>query len=200
MALAWRTPQDVSMQYRETLRGKYISELQLLLSSLPERLQPAIQRCLDQLDSMLSLPPMVLLHRDFGTTNIMVDEESCHLTGVIDWAEAEICPFGQNLHSLQALTGKLHFRTGWARYEDYDAPQGFFWTTFRDCFGGEWSAETRRAIHTARIMGLLLSRGFTPRLANMAPPTPIRDDELGRYHMRDLDAFLVDPMTMLTEI
>lgn len=31
---------------------------------------------------------MVLLHRDFDTSNILVDEKSCHVTGVIDGAEA----------------------------------------------------------------------------------------------------------------
>ncbi|KAL2838261.1 hypothetical protein BJY01DRAFT_220169 [Aspergillus pseudoustus] len=35
---------------------------------------------------------MVLLHRDFGVCNIMVDETTCNLVGVIDWAEAEDRP------------------------------------------------------------------------------------------------------------
>ena len=86
----------------------------------------------------------------------MVDEVSCHLTGVIDWAEVEICLFGQNLHSLQALTGTLHLRNGWGWYEDYEALQDTFWGTFRDEVG-DLSAETMKAIETARIMGLLLS-------------------------------------------
>lgn len=199
MALSWKAPQNVSFQYRETLRYKYTSELQLLLSSLPERLHRVIQRCLDELDSVLSLP-MVLLHRDFGTSNILVDEKSCHLTGVIDWAEAEICPFGQNLHSLQAFTGALHLRNGWRRYEDYEALYELFWNTFRDEIGGKWSGGTRRAIQTSRIMGLLLSRGFTKRFANEAPPTPIRDDASGRYNMLYLDGFLINQATRLIEL
>jgi len=63
------------------------------------------------METILSLP-MVLLHYDFGTCNIMVDGTSCCLTRIIDWAEAEISPFGQNLHSLQALTGALHLKIG----------------------------------------------------------------------------------------
>lgn len=77
------------------------------------------------MEAILSLP-MVLLYRDFSTCNIMVDEISCHLTGVIDWAEAEICPFDQNLHSLQALTSALHLKNGWRRYEDYETLQDIF--------------------------------------------------------------------------
>lgn len=77
-------------------------ELQILLVTLPDRFHPAIRATLASIPSILSLP-MVLLHKDFGDCNIMVEEESCHLVGVIDWAEAEIAPFGTNLHSLQDL-------------------------------------------------------------------------------------------------
>lgn len=180
-ALSWKAPQEVDSGYRENLRRSYTKELRLLLDSLPRRFQQFIQKCLASLEAILSLP-MVLLHRDFGTCNIIVDETSCHLTGVIDWAEAEICPFGQNLHSLQALTGTLHLRNGWGRYENYEALQDTFWRTFRDEVG-DLSAETMGAIKKARIMGLLLSRGFTNRLANVPPATPISDDETGRYNM-----------------
>lgn len=42
------------------------------------------------------------------------------MVGVIDWAEAEIGPFGTDLHSLQDLMSKLHLKNGWIRYEDYE--------------------------------------------------------------------------------
>lgn len=194
MALSWKAPQEVPSEYREALCQRYTSELQLLLLSLPERFHPTVQTCLDQLDLVLSLP-MVLLHRDFGTSNILVEDKSCHLTGVIDWAEADICPFGQNLHSLEAFTGALHLRNGWRRYEDYKDLQVVFWDTFSDEIGGEWCLETKKAIETSRIMGLLLSRGFTKRLANLAPPTPICDDDTGRYNTLYLDGLLINPAT-----
>lgn len=193
MALSWKTPQVVQSDYRENLRRSYIKDLQLLLQCLPPRFHQIIEKCLDSLEAILSLP-MVLLHRDLGVCNIMVDRTSCHLTGVIDWAEAEICPFGQNLHSLQALTGALHLKNGWRRYEDYEVLQDRFWSTFRDEVG-DLSAETMKTIKTARIMGLLLSRGFTKRLGNMPQATPIRDDEIGRYNLLSLDGFLINPAT-----
>ncbi|KAF2184560.1 hypothetical protein K469DRAFT_633284 [Zopfia rhizophila CBS 207.26] len=198
MALSWNAPQEVSSEYRESLCRKYISDLQLLLLSLPERFHPTIQRCLDQMDSVFSLP-MVLLHRDFGTSNILVDE-SCHLTGVIDWAEAEICPFGQNLHSLEAFTGTVHLRNGWRRYEDYNNLQALFWNTFSDEIGRELSSETKKAIETSRIMALLLSRGFTKRFANLPPPTPICDNDVGRYNMLYLDGLLINTATKFLEL
>ncbi|KZF19139.1 hypothetical protein L228DRAFT_241817 [Xylona heveae TC161] len=192
-ALTWKSPQKVNQDYKNKLRQTYTKELQLLLHSLPSRFHQSVQKCLDSMDAIFSLP-MVLLHRDFGTCNVMVDATSCHLTGVLDWAEAEICPFGLNLHSLQAFTGALHLKNGWRRYEDYEARQNTFWGTFRDEVGG-LSEETVRTIKMARVMGLLLSSGFTRRLANRPEATPIRDDEAGRYNMLSLDGFLVNPAT-----
>ncbi|KAF2758719.1 hypothetical protein EJ05DRAFT_492862 [Pseudovirgaria hyperparasitica] len=192
-ALSWKSPQEVTSTYREDLRRTYTEDLQLLLDNLPHRFHQIIHDCLQFLDSILSLP-MVLHHHDFSTCNIIVDAQTSRLTGVIDWAEAEICPFGQNLHSLQAITGTLHLRNGWRRYDGYEALQHAFWSTFR-AEVGHLSGETVRAIEMARILGLLRVRGFTLRLANMAPTVPIRDDEAGRYNMLSLDGFLVDSET-----
>ena len=148
--------------------------------------------------AILSLP-MVLLHKDFGTCNIMVDDTSGYLVGVIDWAEAEIGPFGLNLHSLQPLMSKFHLKNGWIRYEDCDTLQETFWNTFCEEFGG-LNKETIRVIKSARVVGLLLSSGFTSRLANIPEPVPIPDDESGAYNMRDLDGLLINPVTRFVEL
>ncbi len=52
-----------------------------------------------------------------------------------------------------------------------------------------------KTIKTTRIMGLLRSRGFTKRLVNMPPATPIPGDETGRHNMLSLDGLLVNPAT-----
>lgn len=77
------------------------------------------------MNAIISLS-MVFLRHDFGTCNIMVDETSCHVNGVVDWAKGEICPFGQTLHFLQALTGAVHLENGRRRYESYGALQDTF--------------------------------------------------------------------------
>lgn len=140
---------------------------------------------------------MVLIHKDFGVCNILVDDATFNLVGVIDWAEAEIGPFGTNLHSLQALAAHLHLKNGWARYYDYDDLQDTFWGTFRDEVGG-LSDETVETIKAARVLGQILSRGFTSRLANMPEAVPIKDDETGRYNMLYLDGLLLNPITKFT--
>lgn len=193
LALSWKAPQPVSSEYRRSLGETYNRDLKLLHAALPSRFQPFIQACIDSMDDILSLP-MVLLHRDLGSCNIIVDEATCHLVGVIDWAEAEVCPFGLNLHSLQSLTGKLHLRNGWTHYEDYNTLQDVFWERFKQEVGS-LSDDQFRTIRLARVLGLLLSSGFTSRLANEPKPMPIGDDEHGRYNMLSLDGFLINLQT-----
>lgn len=114
---------------------------------------------------------MVLLHKDFGVCNVMVND-TCNLVGVIDWAEAEIAPFGLNLHSHQWLISKIHLKHGWTRFDDYVVLEETFWNTLGEEAGGLGN-ETIKVIKAARITGLLLSRGFTSRLANEPGPVPI---------------------------
>lgn len=96
--------------------------------------------CLASIDDIMSLP-MVLSHKDFGACNLLVEETSCHLKGVIDWAEAVVCPFGLNLHSLHAFTGTMHLRNGWSRFPDYEQLQETFWRRFLADVGGLSSDE-----------------------------------------------------------
>ncbi|KAK0765167.1 hypothetical protein N5P37_002645 [Trichoderma harzianum] len=197
-AISWKTPQRVDSAYRDQLGQTYTKELGLLLSALPSRFHAIIEHCIRSMDDVLSLP-MVLLHQDLSTCNIMVDETSCHLVGVIDWAEAEICPFGLNLDTLQAFAGKLHLRDGWSRYQDYADLQNTFWDVFTEEVGG-LAEDKIQAIKLARITGLLLSHGFTRRLANEPPAVPIGDDEHGRYNMLSLDGFLINPATRFEDL
>lgn len=165
---------------------------------MPDRFPPIIRRSLNSLPAVFSLP-MVLLHEDFGTCNIMVDDTSYHLVGVIDWAEAKIGPFGLNLDSLQPLMSRFHLKSGWIRYEDYNSLQETFWGVLREEVEG-LSDDIIRVIKSARMIGLLLSRGFTSRLANMPEPVPIRDDESGAYNMLDLDGLLINSPTSFVEL
>ncbi|KAI1123160.1 hypothetical protein F5Y10DRAFT_252364 [Nemania abortiva] len=196
-ALSWKHPQAVSPVYLDASRSKCERELRLLLGSLPARFHPIIERSLESIPAIFSLP-MVLLHRDFSTCNIIVDNVSCHLIGVIDWAEAEIGPFGLNLHSIQPFMGKFHLKNGWIRYDDYNKLQEVFWDVFRREVGG-LNNDIIEAIHSARVVGLLLSAGFTSRLANMPEPEPIQNNESGAYNMLDLDGLLIDPATKIVQ-
>ncbi|KID94723.1 Aminoglycoside phosphotransferase, partial [Metarhizium majus ARSEF 297] len=194
-ARSWLAPQKVSREYRHSLKASYIRDLELLRESLPNRFHSVLQACLGFIDDIMTLP-VVLLHKDFGACNLLVDEASCRLKGVIDWAEAVVCPFGLNLHSLQAFTGTMHLRNGWSPFPDYYSLEKTFWRVFSASIGG-LSDDKIRTAKRARALGLLLSHGFTSRLANEADPVPLKDDEHGRYNLMYLDAFLIHEETKL---
>ncbi|PWY96636.1 hypothetical protein BO94DRAFT_592531 [Aspergillus sclerotioniger CBS 115572] len=198
-ARSWKAPQEntVDETYKQTLHQSYKKDLDLLLTSLPPRFTPIIQSTLTAFPSIPSIPslPLVLVHKDFGACNILVTETTCNLVGVVDWAEAEIAPFGINLYSHQRLISKVDFRTGWVRFDDYAECEDVFWGTFREEVGGGGD-EVIGAIMAARVLGALLDCGFTSRLGNVSEPVPIReDDEVGRYNVRDLDGLLVNTGT-----
>lgn len=174
MALSWKAPQPISPDYRDRLRQTYVTDLGPLHTSLPPRFGRSVQLCINSIDDILTLP-MVLLHRELGTRDLIVDEATCHLVGVIGWAEAEVLPFGVNLYSLQLLSGEVHpSHEPWKRYEDYDALQDTFRETFTEEVGG-LSDHQVRTIKLARALGLLLEKGFTDRLTNEPRLIPITD-------------------------
>lgn len=170
-------------------------DLKALRGAFSGPLSPIIADCVTSIDDIMSLP-MVLLHRDFGCCNMLVNETTCHLQGVVDWAEAAISPFGLNLHSLLTFMGKMHLERGWGRFPDYDALQNTFWKVFLQEVGG-LPDETVKVIKKARVLGMLLSHGFTCRLANEDKPVPLKDDAHGKENMRYLDALLVNDETKL---
>ena len=92
--------------------------------------------------------------------NILVDPDSGHLTGVVDWADASIEPFGIALWGLESVLGCSGI-DGWA-YQGNDV--SYSRDLFRDVLfaeiGGSLSDETRRAIENVRTLGLLLRYGF----------------------------------------
>ncbi|PYH73339.1 uncharacterized protein BO88DRAFT_421738 [Aspergillus vadensis CBS 113365] len=197
-ALSWKSPQVVDQSYSNSLYNQYKSKLELLLISLPDQYHSLNQKFISSLHAIFSLP-MVLLHRDFGVCNIMVNKTTCNLVGVVDWAEAEVAPFGLNLHSHQQLISKVHLKSGWMRYNNYVTLEDIFWGTFNNKTRG-LSNETVNTIEAARNVGLLLSHGFSSHLSKTTEAVPIRDDESSAYNMRDLDGLLINPATRFIDL
>lgn len=112
----------------------------------------------------------------------MVDKETYNIVDVVNQAEAKIKPFGLNLNSHQRQISEMYLKKGWIRCDDYIDLEKIFWNTFtKKARAG--SNETPRVIKAARIVGLLLSRGFSNHLPNASKPVLIRDDESGAYRM-----------------
>ncbi|OQE28130.1 hypothetical protein PENFLA_c005G08840 [Penicillium flavigenum] len=98
LGLAWKNFQRVNPSDREAMFQRYESDLRQLFAAPPSCFRPVIQQSIESLLAIFSLL-MVLVHKDVGVNDVMVDADDNHLVGVIDWAEAEIGPFGTNLHS-----------------------------------------------------------------------------------------------------
>lgn len=104
--------------------------------------------------------PWVLTHSDLSNMNILVDPDSGHLTGVVDWADASIEPFGIALWGLESVLGCCGPH-GWAYHEDdVSHSRGLFGKILLIEIGGVDSDETCRAIEEVRTLGLLLRYGF----------------------------------------
>lgn len=87
------------------------------------------------------------------------------------------------------------------RYPRYEVLYERFWdglgkeigrAEFIGSGGGDATTNVIETIQSAMLLGLLLSNGFTSRLANEAAPVPISEDsQEGAYKMLKLDSFLV---------
>ena len=188
-ALSWKSPQILGQAQLDKLQQEYERDLRLLLHALSPRFQDVIQHCLQALPSIMALPT-VLAHKDFGDFNILVDPDTCHLLGVIDWAEANIEPCGVNLSAVEKLMSKFHLRNGATRYPDYDMLYDTFWQTLKAETSPYLSDANISTIRSAMLLGFLLEHGFTSRLPSMPGPVPISDDDEGAYKMLELDSFL----------
>ena len=105
--------------------------------------------------------PWVLTHSDLSNMNLLVDPDSGHLTGVVDWADASIEPFGIALWGLESVLGSSG-PDGWLYFEnDTSRSRKLFRKTFLTAIGSAISDETRGAIDEVRTLGILLRYGFS---------------------------------------
>ncbi|KAG9200914.1 hypothetical protein G6514_006476 [Epicoccum nigrum] len=82
-------------------------KLAQLAAELPDGWLRAEAR--DKLDRIQSVHdyPVVLTHGDLIPSNVLVDDDTWTITGLVDWAEAEPLPFGTCLYGLEHLLGAL---------------------------------------------------------------------------------------------
>lgn len=93
--------------------------------------------------------------------NILVDPNSGHLTGVVDWADAGTEPFGIALWGLESVLGYSGDH-GWAYFfpEHILYYRSLFYKTFMAEIGEVISDTTGQMIEDTRILGILLRYGF----------------------------------------
>lgn len=93
--------------------------------------------------------------------NILVDPDSGRLTGIVDWADASIEPFGIALWGFESVLG-CSGPKGWSYFErDSSHSRSLFRRVFLAEIGEPLSAQICRAIDELRTLGVLLRYGFS---------------------------------------
>ena len=139
--------------------AEFQSYFDLLSRELPFRFAPNLERVRNDLPSLFSKAlPFVLSHGDLNTMNLLVNPETGNITGIVDWAESRILPFGFALYGLENLLGWMDSE-GWHYYDHYRELESLFWQTFREkvC---NFSGADFHLIRSARMAGLFYHYGF----------------------------------------
>ncbi|KAB8267485.1 hypothetical protein BDV30DRAFT_244286 [Aspergillus minisclerotigenes] len=163
------------------LQGK----LDILSRELPSRFTDIIRKIREELP-MIFAPtyPLVLTHTDLCEMNIIVDPDRGGITGIVDWDEAKVLPFGMSLWGVQNMLGFMN-STGWHYRENSSRLRSLFWDIFYQNVDVV-SSDERRAIQIAERAGLLFRYGF--RREDGVSERPVNEqDSCIRY----LDAFLL---------
>lgn len=90
--------------------------------------------------------------------NILANPSTGEITGIIDWAEVSIQPFGFALYALDNMLGYLT-PTGWVAHSTAGHLRDEFRTKFRTLVAGVSQSEME-LIRLARLTGLFLRYGM----------------------------------------
>lgn len=141
------------------LQDKYVGILNELELSLPDSLHSTIDMVRQNL-YLLFRPefPIALQHGDILENNIHIEEETGHITGVVDWHDAFVAPFGLSLGGVEILLG-IQTHKDWHFHPSHVKLRQKFWDVFNSEIG-QVSEMNKRSIEIARLMGLLQTHGF----------------------------------------
>ncbi|KAJ6032052.1 hypothetical protein N7540_002784 [Penicillium herquei] len=133
LARCWSSPRPVDFQVQNDTREEIHRRLTKVKSTYFESVIPHATI----LELERSLPVLfqqtysqVLTHNDLSQTNILVNEETFEITGLIDWSLAKVLPFGMELETLILATGYMgikEWHTYTCRKRLIDASWAEFW-------------------------------------------------------------------------
>jgi hypothetical protein len=155
-ARCWLTKQTVEsgseQEQRDGIRRRLVRLTEELPSSAP--LRPTVSELIDVLPSLFNQNiPRVLTHDDLTVTNILQDENDFHVTGVVDWSEAKIRPFGFDMDILLHTTGINELKSGWNDYSCKPLLYDTFWEEFWAATGIEEDETKKKTRDLAEAAG-----------------------------------------------
>ncbi|KAI4632676.1 hypothetical protein J4E80_000033 [Alternaria sp. BMP 0032] len=161
------SPMDERPSMLAQCRGKVgstmISRLERLASKLPDaHLRERARETMRAIQRMEDYP-VVLNHGDLIPSNILVDQNTWEITGLVDWAEAEYLPFGTCLYGLEHLLGTISLDPAksvpkWTYFNGATQLRKLFWSRFFDAVP---ESEARMGhVRVMRDVGVLLWHGI----------------------------------------
>ncbi|PTB73797.1 hypothetical protein M440DRAFT_1446253 [Trichoderma longibrachiatum ATCC 18648] len=169
-----------------TIKAECEARFEHLAKAIPSRFMQTIT------EIQIALPPlfdgsypMVLTHGDLNEMNILVNPHTGEITGIVDWAEASIQPFGFALYALENCLGSMG-PDGWKWFEDADSLRNAFWQRFTEVAG--LSETQRKLAELAGKAGILLRYG-TAYDAGFSGVLGVRDPMVDDFSY--LDALLL---------
>ncbi|KAL5344119.1 hypothetical protein BJX70DRAFT_393535 [Aspergillus crustosus] len=128
-----------------------------LIHDLPVRFTLTLTSLLSALPSISTASyPLTLNHTDLCQMNIMVDlsedKDKGGTTGVIDWTDAQILPFGFSLWGMYNMLGIMNSK-GWTYYDNYEELERVFWERFFELVGDISDDEKERIRVAERVRG-----------------------------------------------
>jgi aminoglycoside phosphotransferase (APT) family kinase protein len=147
----------------EAMSTKVRPHLEAILASPLDEVatyRPLLQEFIDKLDEISKLPLWVS-HYDLNDVNVLIDE-SCEVTGLIDWELSTPKPFGVGLGRIHTLAGEYTGGEFWMP-DEFEVAERAFW---KELFAG-MSQKTRGIleeniglVQDAVILGTLLDTFF----------------------------------------
>ncbi|KAK0723391.1 hypothetical protein B0T26DRAFT_644313 [Lasiosphaeria miniovina] len=191
-ASAWhQTPAALPQPDRAALQSTYLAQLQQLKAGLPPRFGSVLQHLTPRVkDITANNWPLVPNHGDLLENNIHVDARTGALTGVCDWADTQIGPFGMSVGEIENLLGipkaanKQTARNEHAYHANHGELRALFYDELHRAIGGA-SPHDRERIEDARLLGLFFMYGW--RFDGDGNQLPAREDDASLHH---LDAVL----------
>ncbi|KAJ5710179.1 hypothetical protein N7493_009771 [Penicillium malachiteum] len=158
-AQSWNNNQHPCSKDTAEWLTEFQANFDFLVQELPSRFTRAIDLVRKELPSLFSKAlPFVLSHRDLNVMNILVNPGTGNITGIVDWAESRVLPFGFALYGLEILLSWMNSE-GWHYYDHHRELESPFWQTFREEAQGFSNADLH-SIRAARMAGLFYQYAF----------------------------------------
>ncbi|KAI1121213.1 hypothetical protein F5Y10DRAFT_272320 [Nemania abortiva] len=158
-AQSWNYGQRLRQDGVSSLLGEFSDKFDLLSRSLPSRFASNLDIVRQGLPLLFSgTLPFVLTHQDLCEMNTLIDPETGRVTGIVDWAEARILPFGFSMWGFENILGYMN-SAGWHYYDNRHELEAIFWQTF-STEAKNLSDNDLELIRIARMTGLFRRYGL----------------------------------------